>query len=108
MDANTYQEQAMRTAASITDFRDGIITAALGLTGEAGEVADHVKKWVAQGHSLDREKLVKETGDVLWYVALLCKVLDVSMGEVMQANIEKLRARYPEGFTSEQSINRVA
>ncbi len=80
--------------------------AALGLSGEAGEFADTVKKHLFHGHPLDREELLKEVGDILWYAALACDALDASLGAVMAANIEKLRRRYPEGFSSERSQQR--
>ena len=81
--------------------------AGLGLAGEAGEVADEVKKIIGHGHALDEDKLIKEIGDVLWYAAEMCSALGVSLDYVAKKNIEKLRARYPEGFSRERSINRV-
>lgn len=83
-----------------------MIAAALGVSGESGEFADHVKKWWAQGHTLDSAKVEEELGDVLWYVALACSAMSLDMGVVAERNIEKLRARYPEGFSTERSINR--
>lgn len=79
---------------------------ALGLAGEAGEVADYLKKVIGHGHDFDRETLVKELGDVLWYLAALAYQHQISLAEVAEANIEKLQKRYPEGFTAEHSINR--
>jgi len=84
-----------------------LINGALGITGEAGEVADMIKKHVFHGHGLDTDALVKEIGDVCWYVALLCTAIGVDMASVMEKNIEKLKTRYPEGFSEEASINRV-
>ncbi|HEX6121886.1 MAG TPA: nucleoside triphosphate pyrophosphohydrolase family protein [Ktedonobacterales bacterium] len=109
MDADTYQEQAMRTAGDVRGPgpQHGLIVAALGLTGEAGEVADLVKKHVAQGHPIEREKLLEEAGDIAWYLARLCAALDARLGDVLQANIEKLWRRYPEGFSTEASLRRV-
>lgn len=108
MDANTYQREAMRTAGDLAaiSFKDALIVSALGLTGESGEVADMVKKHVAQGHPLDRERLILEAGDVAWYLARLCTALDVSLNDVLQRNVDKLRARYPNGFTPQASIER--
>lgn len=108
MDADVYQSLAMRTAGDLaaTPFKDALIVSALGLTGEAGEVADMVKKHVAQGHPLDLERLIDEAGDVAWYLARLCTAIHVSLGEVLQHNVDKLIARYPNGFSSEASINR--
>ena len=81
---------------------------AIGLAGEAGEVAELVKKGVFHSHGIDRAKLVKELGDCLWYIAALCTELNVSLGDVMQQNIDKLRERYPVGWNSADSINRKA
>ena len=65
-----------------------------------------VKKHLAQGHDLDRDKMIKELGDVAWYLAETAYALDVPLEEVMVKNIEKLKARYPEGFDKERSIHR--
>ena len=107
MDANEYQRLAMRSASSSRQGIGSLITAALGLCGESGEFADHVKKHYAQGHSLDVEKLAEEIGDVCWYLALACQALGLDLAEVMAANVEKLRRRYPDSFSSESSIKRV-
>ena len=101
-----YQQLSMSTAA-ITPFPGpALITTALGLTGEAGEFADIVKKWYAQEHELDRETLINELGDILWYVARGASALDINLSDIANANRAKLVARYPEGFSSEKSINR--
>lgn len=111
MDAYLYQVLARRTLidqpdAEYTGDEIMLVWNALGLAGEAGEVADTIKKAVFHRHPLNRDELVKELGDVLWYVAALCTKLDVNMADVMHANIEKLKARYPDGYSSERSINR--
>ena len=111
MNARDYQELAGRTLIDkpdfqITDADVMIVWNALGLAGEAGEVVDLVKKGVMHQHGLDREKLIKELGDVCWYVAALCTKLGVGLDEVMQANVDKLKARYPAGYSSEASKQR--
>jgi NTP pyrophosphatase (non-canonical NTP hydrolase) len=112
MSADEYQQQAARTlidgpdaAYSAADIM--LVWNALGLTGEAGEVADTIKKAVFHQHGLDRDELIKELGDVLWYVAALCSKLDVSMSEVMERNIVKLKARYPQGYSADASKARL-
>lgn len=98
-----YQRQAMKVS------RDGgqppeaehmkwIMIAALGLCGEAGEVADNYKKLFEQDRPFDRADLVKELGDVLWYVARIAAIEGIRLSEVAEANIAKLQARYPNGF----------
>lgn len=86
--------------------KDVLINGVMGLCGESGEAIDIVKKHLAQGHELDREKLIKELGDIAWYLAETATALDISLEEVLQRNIDKLRARYPEGFSAERSICR--
>lgn len=106
-----YQSLALRTASkeSLVDERTMLNAAALGLNGEAGEIADHVKKVMFHGHPLDndtRDKIVKELGDILWYCAMGARALGVPLGEIARINVEKLMKRYPEGFSSERSMNR--
>jgi NTP pyrophosphatase (non-canonical NTP hydrolase) len=112
MDANEYQKLAARTLIDKPNFEipDREIMAvweAIGLAGEAGEVADHIKKGVFHQHGIDVEKLSKEIGDVLWYTAALCTTLNLDLSEIMQANIEKLKVRYPNGYSSGDSLKRV-
>jgi NTP pyrophosphatase (non-canonical NTP hydrolase) len=108
MDFKEYQDQASRTAGSFPEterVRWTLITT-LGLCGEAGEVADYLKKVYGHGHQLDPNKLKKEIGDVLWYLADICTKYNFSLEEIAQLNVEKLKARYPEGFSQERSQNR--
>ena len=108
--ANDYQRMAMRTAEEIDFSKNGVngllLEGVLGLNGEAGECIDVVKKTLCQGHELDREHMIEELGDVAWYLAICCEGLGVCLEEVMEKNIEKLKARYPEGFDKARSINR--
>ena len=78
----------------------------LGLTGEAGEVSDLVKKGIFHEKGIDREHLEKELGDVMWYIALICHTFGFNLDEIMQINIDKLKARYPEGFDVVKANNR--
>lgn len=101
-----YQRAAMRTANKALAADEMILNAAMGMNGEAGEVIDHLKKARFQGGILDRTKLIRETGDLLWYCALMAEALDVSLAEIAQINIAKLRARYPDGFDADRSNHR--
>ena len=78
----------------------------MGLNGEAGEAIDILKKHLFQGHDLDREHLAKELGDVAWYLAISADALGYSLEQILQMNIDKLRARYPDGFEAERSLHR--
>ena len=106
MTINEYQALAMTTLNPKLSKKDVLINGVMGLCGEAGEAIDIVKKHLAQGHDLDREKLIGELGDVAWYLAETAMALDVTLEDVLQRNIDKLKARYPEGFDAEKSINR--
>ena len=106
MQVNEYQELAMTTLNPELSKKDVLINSVMGLCGESGEAIDIVKKWLAQGHELDREALIKELGDVAWYLAETAYALDIPLDEVFEGNIAKLRARYPQGFDTEKSVHR--
>ena len=120
MTGNEYQKLAMRTNDGKCTDRlcevmnlnlllldiGGILNASLGLSGETGELNDSIKKWVFHGHPINREYVKKELGDIMWYVAMMCESFGFEMNDIMQLNIDKLKARYPEGFSEEKSINR--
>jgi NTP pyrophosphatase (non-canonical NTP hydrolase) len=111
MESDVYQRLAARTLLSSPDHTYTaqeimLVWNGLGLAGEAGEVAELLKKAVFHRHTLDLDKVKKELGDVLWYAAALCTTLDLSLSEVMALNVEKLRLRYEEGYNSADSIAR--
>ena len=106
MTINDYQALAMRTLNPSLDRKDVLINGVMGLCGEAGEAIDIVKKYLAQGHELNRDALIKELGDIAWYLAETAYALDVSLEEVLQENINKLQARYPNGFEVSRSVER--
>ena len=106
MTVNEYQKLAMTTLNPELDPKDVLINGVMGLCGESGEAIDIVKKWLAQGHELDREKLAKELGDIAWYLAETATALGLDLEDIFAANIEKLKRRYPEGFDSDRSIHR--
>ena len=101
-----YQKLAARTAGAGKEGEMRQIIAALGLAGEAGEFANIIKKMTAHGHPISPEELADELGDVLWYLAEAATACRLSLNHIAAANIEKLRKRYPEGFSHERSINR--
>ena len=108
MDASEYQKRAMTTLNPALEKKDVLINSVMGLCGESGEAIDIVKKWLAQGHALDKEHLAKELGDIAWYLAEAATALDLSLGDILQANLDKLEKRYPNGFETRRSLSRAA
>lgn len=107
MEANQYSELALRTAKDFGDVNMDLMHAAAGMAGEAGEVVDVVKKVVFYGKKVDRQHLIEEMGDQLWYINLMIKKLGSTWAEVFEANIAKLEARYPGlRFDADKAINR--
>ena len=122
MNGTEYQALAMRTNdgkasdrlertmydLSRYNFPDmgGVLNACLGLSGEVGEFNDMIKKWLFHEKEIYIEHLKKECGDILWYIAMMCHSFNWNMDEIMQMNIEKLKARYPEGFDVDKANNR--
>ena len=120
MTGNEYQELAMRTNDGKATERlnfwmdcndttldvGGILNGCLGLSGEVGEFNDMVKKWIFHNTKLDRDHAKKEIGDCAWYLAMICHSFGWNLDEIMQMNVDKLKARYPEGFDTELSNHR--
>ena len=130
MNANKYQKLAMRTNDGKASDRligkmqeydmkfsneqsdkesvdiGGIFNACLGLSGEVGELNDMIKKWVFHEKDLDMEHAKKEAGDILWYISMLCESFGWNMNEIMQMNVDKLIARYPDGFDIDRANHR--
>lgn len=106
MTLNAYQTAALRTAKRDDPEKERLIEALMGLNGEAGEAIDILKKFLFQGHSLNREHMAKELGDVLWYLAVSADAIGYSLDEIAGMNVEKLMARYPDGFEAERSRGR--
>ncbi|TCO69534.1 nucleoside triphosphate pyrophosphohydrolase family protein [Marinisporobacter balticus] len=106
MKLNDYQKKAMRTDVKLEDEKQNILNAAMGMSGEAAETLEHMKKVLFQGHKLDKAKLIEETGDVFWYVAKMAEALGIDLSCIASYNIAKLEARYPKGFEAKRSIDR--
>ena len=103
MTFDAYQAAARKTA--IYPEQHKIVYPALGLSGESGEVAEKVKKWIRDG-VLDRDAVKKELGDVLWYLAALAGDLDLSLSDVAEANVRKLESRQARGVIGGSGDNR--
>lgn len=105
MNLNDYQKQANCTLRP-DPIMDMLIHAGMGMATESGEFLDTIKKTKFYGKKLDHDNLVEEAGDLLWYIAAAAQALGVSLEEIAERNISKLRARYPAGFTEYDATNR--
>ena len=124
MNGKEYQNLAMRTSdgnatnrllnLTLSDTTENgigedtgtILLACLGLSGEVGEFNDMIKKWIFHEKDLDEEHLKKELGDIMWYIAMMCHAFRWDLDEIMEMNIDKLKARYPKGFDTDRANNR--
>jgi NTP pyrophosphatase (non-canonical NTP hydrolase) len=106
MTLNDYQAAARRTRNTALAPTDLLVDAAAGLAEEAGEVLGIVRKHAFQQFAVDREHATKELGDVLWCLATVADALGVTLDEVAETNLAKLRRRYPDGFSVESSRTR--
>ena len=106
MTLDEYELAATRTLNAALDERERLMDAAAGLAEEAGEVLGQVRKHLYQQRPLDRERLTTELGDALWCLTIAAQSIGVSLSDVARANIEKLRRRYPDGFSNEASAQR--
>lgn len=106
MTAEEFQEACKRTAVLEGPHSLLLPHFALGIAGESGEVVDLIKKHIYQGHELNIEGIKGEIGDVLWYIANICNLLNINLGDVFRFNQEKLLRRYPGGFSTKKSIYR--
>lgn len=114
MDATTYVEMSKATDVQdytpvmerIRELPPELLHAMLGITSESGEVADQFKRHLIYGKELDTINLMEEIGDLFWYCAILSKFIGIPFETIMERNIAKLKARYPEKFTKDSAINR--
>lgn len=103
---NDYQQAALRTANNKDNSYALLQEGLMGLNGEAGECIDILKKYLFQGHGLDRNHLAEELGDVAWYLVISAHAIGMNFEDILQMNILKLAERYPNGFDAERSVNR--
>lgn len=106
MQINEYQTEAMKMLNPGLNQKEVLVNALMGLCGESGEAIDILKKHLFQGHDLDRAKIIKELGDVAWYLAEAATGLGVTLESICQGNLDKLHARYPQGFDTNRSQHR--
>jgi NTP pyrophosphatase (non-canonical NTP hydrolase) len=106
MDSVQYRKAIERTMNPSLSEKEKLTMLAMGIAGEAGEIVDTLKKVIFHGHELDRNELIKELGDLEWYLQHLKKHYNISDEIVYISNIMKLNKRYPNGFSEKDSINR--
>ena len=120
MTGNEYQKLAMRTNDGMSAKRladtmvqteekcdlAGLLMGLLGLAGESGELTDLFKKWIFHGKELDEDHAKKELGDCCWYIADIAYSMGWELDEIIQMNVDKLKARYPDGFSTDLSNHR--
>jgi NTP pyrophosphatase (non-canonical NTP hydrolase) len=106
MNLSGYLRAAKRTKPTYLSAREELTMLSMGLSGEAGEFLDEVKKILYHGHQIDSGKLCKELGDIHWYWSLLCDCLGLDQSVVLSRNISKLTERYKKGFSPAESISR--
>ena len=105
-DLDVFQEEALRCMRSDLPYEAICSNMCMGLAGETGETVDIFKKHIYQGKDLDINDVIEEIGDILWYIANLCNVNKITMKECMESNVEKLRKRYPNGFSIKDALER--
>ena len=108
MKFNDYIKEALNTESDkkLSATHTRLIHAAIGMQTETGEIADTIKKWAFYGRTLDVVNIFEEIGDLAWYLAIICDTLDFNFEDILKANIEKLRARYPNKFRPEDCDQR--
>lgn len=108
MNMTDYQALAARTINPEQPDKERLINFVFGLAGETGETIDLLKKIIFHGHDLEtnRDKLALELGDCLWYITGIATAAGINLDDIAKRNIEKLKARYPDGFSEERSIKR--
>lgn len=105
MDIKTYLDASERTLID-KGHEMNLLHAAIGIGTEAGEMLDAFKRKLFYGKELDVVNVKEELGDLIWYMAILMRELDLDFHEILQLNIDKLRARFPEKFTENHALNR--
>ena len=105
MNFKTYLVESERTLAD-KGKDTNVLHGTIGICTEAGEILDAIKKSMFYGKPIDKVNIKEEIGDVMWYIAILCREFNLEMEDVLQTNINKLKARYPDKFTSENALNR--
>lgn len=109
MDIKTYINESSRTDSKnffMDEKTQNVLHGAIGLSTESGELLDSLKKKIYYGRDLDTVNIKEELGDIMWYMALIMRELDLEMEDVLNTNIQKLKARYGDKFSEEKAFDR--
>ena len=101
-----FQKETQRTLNYLSSDKDRLGELGMGLSGEVGELVNIIKKKIYHHHNVDIKDIKEEMGDILWYLSNIANEYNIGLDEVMGGNIEKLKKRYPDGYTQEDSVNR--
>ena len=106
MNIRDFQTLSVRTMNKELTKEQQISNTVFGANGELGEVTDILKKYLYQGHRINKQHLAEEIGDTLFYIVNLCTLFNLDIEDILQGNVDKLRKRFPNGFEVDRSINR--
>ena len=107
MGIQEFQKLSVRTLNNKLTMDEQLANMVIGANCEFSEAGDSIKKYLYQGHSLDKEHITEELGDTMFYICNLATLLDIDMKDVLEKNIEKLNKRYKNGFSYKASIDRI-
>ena len=107
MEIKEFQTLSVRTLNNKLTANEQLANMVIGASCEFSEAGDSIKKYLFQGHSLDKEHITEELGDTMFYICNLATLLDINMEDVLEKNIEKLNKRYKNGFSYKASIDRI-
>ena len=107
MEIAEFQKLSVRTLNNKLTMDEQLANMVIGANCEFSEAGDSIKKYLYQGHSLDKEHITEELGDTMFYICNLATLLDIDMKDVLEKNIEKLNKRYKNGFSCKASIDRI-
>lgn len=106
MTLKEYKIESKRTCPKLSTNSEDLLHMALGMQTEAAEISDVFKKKLAYNKDIDWVNVKEEIGDLMWYIMNLCTFNDFDLEEILQTNIDKLKARFPDKFTEEKALNR--
>ena len=107
MEIQEFQKLSIRTLNNSLSEKEQLANMVIGASCEFSEAGDSIKKYLFQGHELDKKHIEEELGDTMFYICNLATLLNISMENVLEQNVEKLNKRYKNGFSYKASIDRI-